>query len=82
MPTAIRLLSVDLMNVWNAQGVAALHDLNCVLVDQNRAAVVWMLKAAHQGRIFDIPPTGCNFAVRGVSTLTIEQGLISHGQYI
>lgn len=59
-----------------------LHFTSDVLVDQNRAAVVWMLKATHQGRIFGIPPTGCNFAVRGVSTLTIEQGLISHGLYI
>lgn len=59
-----------------------LHFSSDMLVDQNRVAVIWMLKATHQGRIFGIPPTGCTFAVRGVSTLTIKQGLISQGLYI
>jgi steroid delta-isomerase-like uncharacterized protein len=59
-----------------------LHFSSDVLVDKQRAAVVWVLTATHQGRMFGIPPTGRSFAVRGVSTLTIEQGLITHGLYI
>lgn len=59
-----------------------LHFANDILVDDNRAAVIWTLSATHCGRIMGIPPTNRRFAVRGVSTLTIADQQIVSGLYV
>lgn len=52
------------------------------VVQDSRVAIVWMAEGTHQGTIMNIPPTGHRVAVRGVSILDIEEGLIMRGQYI
>ena len=52
------------------------------VVQHSRLAIVWMAEGTHQGTIMNIPPTGHRVAVRGVSILDIEEGLIVRGQYI
>lgn len=52
------------------------------VVQDSRLAIVWMAEGTHQGTIMNIPPTGHRVAVRGVSILDIEEGLIVRGQYI
>jgi steroid delta-isomerase-like uncharacterized protein len=59
-----------------------LHFVNELLVDQQRVAVIWELQATHHGHFMRIPPTGRRFVVRGVSTLTVVDGLFAHGLYI
>jgi steroid delta-isomerase-like uncharacterized protein len=53
-----------------------------VLVDGERAVLLWTMHGTHRGTIMHIPPTGRKVAVRGVSVLTIADGLITHGETI
>ena len=52
------------------------------VVQDSRMAIAWMAEGTHQGTIMNIPPTGHRVAVRGVSILDVEDGLIVRGQYI
>jgi len=52
------------------------------VVQDSRLAMVWIAEGTHQGTIMNIPPTGHRVAVRGVSIIDIEAGLIVRGQYI
>ena len=52
------------------------------VVQDSRVAIVWMAEGTHQGTIMNIPPTGHRVAVRGVSIIDVEDGLIVRGQYI
>jgi steroid delta-isomerase-like uncharacterized protein len=53
-----------------------------VVVQGNRAALVWTAHGTHAGELMRIPPTGRNIAVRGTSVLTIEDGKVTRGLYI
>ena len=70
-----------LENYWQA-----FPDLEFTLIDavvqDSRLAIVWMAEGTHQGPIMNIPATGRRVAVRGVSILDVENGLIVRGQYI
>ena len=64
----------------------AFPDLEFTVIDavvqDSRVAIVWMAEGTHQGTIMNIPPTGHRVAVRGVSIIDVEDGLIVRGQYI
>lgn len=53
-----------------------------VLVQGNRAAVVWTARGTHRGPVMGIPPTGHQIAVAGVSRLVIEDGRVVSARYI
>lgn len=70
-----------LENYWQA-----FPDLEFTMIDavaqDSRVAIVWMAEGTHQGTIMNIPPTGHRVAVRGVSIVDVEDGLVVRGQYI
>lgn len=49
------------------------------IVEGRRAALLWTMRGTHRGPIMNIPPTGRQIEVRGVSLLTIEDGKITRG---
>jgi steroid delta-isomerase-like uncharacterized protein len=53
-----------------------------VVVQGNRAVLVWTAQGTHAGELMHIPPTGRSIAVRGASVLTVENGKITRGLYI
>lgn len=55
---------------------------DAVVVQGNRAALVWTAYGTHEGTLMRIPPTGRVVAVRGTSVLTVERGKITRGLHI
>jgi steroid delta-isomerase-like uncharacterized protein len=53
-----------------------------VIVQGNRAVLVWTAHGTHGGKLMRIPPTGHTINVRGTSVLTVESGKITHGLHI
>lgn len=53
-----------------------------IVVQDNRAALVWTAYGTHGGKLMHIPPTGRKIMVRGTSVLTVEDGKITRGLYI
>ena len=53
-----------------------------VVVEGDRAVLVWTAHGTHAGKLMSIPPTGRKISVRGVSVLTIENGKITRGLYV
>jgi steroid delta-isomerase-like uncharacterized protein len=53
-----------------------------IVVQGNRAVLVWTAQGTHGGELMRIPPTGRNITVRGTSVLTIENGKVTRGLYI
>ena len=53
-----------------------------VVVQGDRAVLVWTAHGTHGGKLMSILPTGRKIAVRGVSVLTIENGKITRALYI
>src|ERR1051325_7403230 len=72
-------LSEMLQTYWRA-----FPDLQFVVTDRvieaSRVVVVWVAVGTHQGPIMNIPPTGHKVQVRGMSLITVEDGLVVHGQ--
>jgi steroid delta-isomerase-like uncharacterized protein len=64
----------------------AFPDLEFTLTDSvieaSRVAIVWMAEGTHRGTFMNIPATGRRVAVKGVSVLDVQDGLIVRGQYI
>ena len=52
------------------------------IVEGNRAATSWVANGTHLGRLMNIPPTGRQVRVRGVSLLTIENDQVQRATYI
>jgi steroid delta-isomerase-like uncharacterized protein len=48
------------------------------LVDGDRVALSWILCGTHRGRLMNIPATGRQVRVRGVSLMTVRDGQIAH----
>jgi steroid delta-isomerase-like uncharacterized protein len=46
------------------------------IVDGNRAALSWTSTGTHLGKIMNIPPTGRTIKVSGITTVSIQNGLI------
>lgn len=65
---------------------AAIPDLRftCdeVVIEEERAVVVWTASGTHQGRLMRIPPTGRAVQVRGVSVFATHDGLIVRGLHV
>jgi len=53
--------------------------LEDLIMEGNRAVLVWTLHGTHRGTFMHIPPTGRSIAVRGTSLLTIADGKIRRG---
>ena len=53
-----------------------------IVVQDNRAVLVWKAYGTHKGKFMNIPPTGRNVAVRGTSVLTVENSKVARGLYI
>jgi len=50
-----------------------------VIIEGNRVALGWLLRATHQGTFMRIPPTKRQVTVRGVTLMTIVDGRITQG---
>ena len=50
-----------------------------VIIEGNRVALGWLLRATHQGTFMRIPPTQRQVTVRGVTLMTISDGRIIQG---
>lgn len=70
-----------LENYWQAFPDLEFTVTDTVIQD-SRVAIVWIAEGTHQGTILNIPPTGHCVAVRGVSIIDVEDGLVVRGQYI
>jgi steroid delta-isomerase-like uncharacterized protein len=53
-----------------------------VIVQGDRAVLVWEARGTHAGRLLNIPRTGRSIAVHGTSVLTVEGGKITRGLYV
>lgn len=53
-----------------------------VIIQDNRAAVVWRARGTHCGRLMHIPATGRAVEVLGTTLLTVRDGQITRGLYI
>jgi steroid delta-isomerase-like uncharacterized protein len=53
-----------------------------VVVQGNRAVLVWTAYGTHGGELMRISPTGHNHSVRGTSVLTVENGKVTRRLYI
>ena len=52
------------------------------IVQDSSVAIVWVAEGTHQGPIMNIPPTGRQVEVRGVSIIEVEDGLVVRGEHI
>jgi steroid delta-isomerase-like uncharacterized protein len=48
------------------------------VIEDQRVALVWMLRGTHKEPFLRVPPSGRSIAVRGVSVLTVQGGRIIH----
>jgi steroid delta-isomerase-like uncharacterized protein len=53
-----------------------------LVVEGDRAVLVWRAHGTHGGKLMSIPPTGREVSVRGVSVLTVENEKITRGLYV
>jgi steroid delta-isomerase-like uncharacterized protein len=53
-----------------------------LVVQDNQAALAWIGRGTHRGKLMNIPPTGRVVEVRGSSFFTITNGQITHGLHI
>ena len=53
-----------------------------VISDGDCIAVAWVARGTHRGPLMKIPPTGRRIAVRGVSMLTLQNGMVTKGLHI
>lgn len=53
-----------------------------LIVQDNRAALAWLVRGTHQGRLMNIPPTGREVLVRGSTFFTVKDAQITHGMHI
>ncbi len=52
------------------------------IIEKNRLVLAWTARGTHRGKLMNIPPTGYEVEVRGVSLLTLSGNQISRGFYI
>ncbi|MBI1876929.1 MAG: ester cyclase, partial [Chloroflexi bacterium] len=53
-----------------------------LVVQDNHAALAWIGRGTHQGKIMNIPPTGREVMVRGTTFFTIHNCQITHGLHV
>lgn len=56
--------------------------LESLVVQDNRAALAWIGRGTHQGRLMNIPPTGREVKIRGTTFFTIHDNQITHGLFV
>lgn len=52
------------------------------VVQDNRVAFSWVVRGTHKGAILNIPPTGREISVRGMSIVEIVNGQVTRAQSI
>ena len=52
------------------------------LVHDSRMAIAWMAEGTHVGTIMNIPPTGHQVEVRGMSIVDVQDGMVVRAQYL
>jgi steroid delta-isomerase-like uncharacterized protein len=57
-------------------------EMERTIIENDSVALSWVARGTHQGKIMNIPPTGRQIAVHGVSMLTIESGKIKEATFI
>ena len=57
-------------------------NVESLIVQDNRAALAWIGRGTHQGKLMNIPPTGREITVRGTTFFTIQNCQISHGLHV
>ncbi len=66
--------------------LAAFPDMHftteALVVQDNQAAVAWIGRGTHRGKMMNIPPTGRVVEVRGSSFFTVANGQITHSLHI
>jgi steroid delta-isomerase-like uncharacterized protein len=73
-PAGLRL---SVTTYWQAFPDLRLTQEHC-LVQGSQVALFWHARGTHRGPLLHIPPTGRTVSVRGVSLLTLHEGLIVH----
>ena len=53
-----------------------------LIIQGDTAALAWTAHATHRGQLMNIPPTGRQVQIQGVSLLTIANGKIRKASYI
>ena len=53
-----------------------------LIVQDNRAALAYMVRGTHRGKLMNIPPTGREVVVRGTTFFTVKDCQITHGLHI
>lgn len=53
-----------------------------LIIQDDTAALAWTAHATHRGSLMNIPPTGRQVQIQGVSLLTIANGKIRKASYI
>jgi steroid delta-isomerase-like uncharacterized protein len=53
-----------------------------VIIQGDRISFAWTLCGTHRGTLMNIPPTGRTVRIRGVSLITLENGLIRRASRI
>jgi steroid delta-isomerase-like uncharacterized protein len=56
--------------------------LESLVIQDNRAALAWIGRGTHQGRLMNIPPTGREVKIRGTTFFTIHDNQITHGLFV
>jgi predicted ester cyclase len=52
------------------------------ITDNNRVVQVWTASGTHLGLLMNIPPTGRQVRIHGVSVMTLANGKVQRGFYI
>lgn len=52
------------------------------IFQKNRVALYWIARGTHRGTVLNIPPTGREVAVNGITLLHIENDKIKHALYL
>lgn len=53
-----------------------------IVVQGDRAVVVWTARGTHGGQLMRIPPTGREISVRGTSVFTVRDGKVTRGLHV
>jgi steroid delta-isomerase-like uncharacterized protein len=52
------------------------------VIQESRLAIAWMAEGTHEGAIMNIPPTGHQVEVRGMSIVDVQDGMVVRAQYL
>jgi len=52
------------------------------IMQKNRVALYWIARGTHRGTVLNIPPTGRQIAINGVTLLRIKHNQISHALFL